>query len=30
MLQYDHIIVNYQGDVYYSSNEDFIALFIIS
>ena len=30
MLRYDHIIVNYQGNVYYHSDEDFIPLFIIS
>ena len=27
MLRYDHIIVNYQGNVYYHSNEDFMPLF---
>ena len=27
--RYDHIIVNYQGNVYYHSDEDFIPLFII-
>ena len=27
MLRYDHIIVNYQGKVYYHSNEDFTPIF---